>query len=229
MLDVLALFRIRSSYQPSVLLVGSAWNLGFLLCDWLGVWNPTKDGAPPLEIILELDEHRPFPTCNKDNSDILEYKVLPLTRACDFLKIITSFAGLIEPFSNPDLSLYYTLTRKHPSKENVLVDNERESAEKQKLGERTLYITGFDHKERTARVFYTRENETDTFYSTKSDAPLVDVGHFLLEVEIDTEIDPRKKGDPVSSDRNNFEDVIGRSWRLEHIQYRLGATDAREP
>jgi hypothetical protein len=103
------------------------------------------------------------------------------------------------------------LTRKRPSKGNVLVDNERESAEKQKLGERTLYVMVFDHKERTARVFYTRENETDTFYSTKSDAPLVDVGHFLLEVEIDTEIDPRKKGDPVSSDRNNFEDIIGRS------------------
>jgi hypothetical protein len=30
-------------------------------------WNPTKDDAPPLEIILELDEHKPFPTCNKVN------------------------------------------------------------------------------------------------------------------------------------------------------------------
>jgi hypothetical protein len=49
-------------------------------------WNPTRDDAPPLEIILELDkyEHKPLPTCNKDNEDILEYKVLPLTRARDF-------------------------------------------------------------------------------------------------------------------------------------------------
>ena len=47
-------------------------------------------------------------------------------------------------------------------------------------GEQTLYITVFDHKERTTRV-YTRDNEMDTFYSTKSDAPLVDVGHFVLE------------------------------------------------
>ena len=51
----------------------------------LAIWasNPTWDDAPPLEIILELDkyEHEPFPTCNKDNTEILRYKVLPLTRA----------------------------------------------------------------------------------------------------------------------------------------------------
>ena len=182
-------------------------------------WNPPGD-APPLEIILELDnyEHKPLPTCNKDNEVILRNKVLPLTRARDFLKIITSFAGLIEPFSNPDLSLYYTLTRKRP----YLVWNDRD-----KLGERILYITVFDHKERTTRV-YTRDNGIDTFYSTKSDAPLVDVGHFLLEVEIDTKIDP--KGDPVSSDSNNL-DSLRKHHRsiLEHIQYRLGGGDITQP
>ena len=180
-------------------------------------WNPSKDDAPPLEIILELDkyEHNPLPTCNKDNDEIFLYKVLPLTRALDFLKIITSFAGLIEPFSNPDLSLYYTLTRKRPFKTSV------------KLGERTLYITVFDHKERTTRV-YTRENERDTFYSTKSDAPLIDVGHFLLEVEIDAKFDP--KCDPVFSDSNNLVS-LRKHYRsiLEHIQYRLGATNVTEP
>jgi hypothetical protein len=180
-------------------------------------WNPTKDDAPPLEIILELDkyEHKPLPTCNKDNAEILEYKVLPLTRARDFLKVITSFAGLIEPFSNPDLSLYYTLTRNRV--------NKSENVENYKFGERTLYITVFDHKERTTRV-YTRNNEVDTFYSTKSDAPFVDVGHFLLEVEIDAKIDP--KGDPVSSD-SNILDSLRKHHRsiLEHIRYRLGAAD----
>jgi transposase InsO family protein len=137
----------------------------------LAIWasNPTRDDTPPLEIILELDKYRPLPTCNKDNEEILQYKVLPLTRARDFLKIITSFAGLIELFSNPDLSLYYTLTRKRRFKESA------------RLGEWTLYITVFDHKERTTRV-YTQENEIDTFYSTTSDAPIVDVGHFLLEI-----------------------------------------------
>ena len=202
-------------------------------------WNPTRDDAPPLEIILELDkyEHKPLPTCNKDNEEILRSKVLPLTRARDFLKIITSFAGLIDPFNNPDLSLYYTLTRKRPSKKSLPADiknkhrkrdNEPENMEKDnKIGERTLYITVFDHKERTTRV-YTRDNEIDTFYSTKSDAPLVDVGHFLLEVEIDAEIDP--KGDPVSSDSNNL-DSLRKHHRsiLEHIQYRLGAGDITQP
>ena len=35
--------------------------------------------------------------------------------------------------------------------------------------------------------------------------PLIDVGHFLLEVEIDTEIDP--KGNPISSDSNNLDSL----------------------
>jgi hypothetical protein len=185
-------------------------------------WNPTRYNAPPLEIILELDKykHKPLPTCNKDNEDILEYKVLPLTRARDFLKIITSFAGLVEPFSNPDLSLYYTLTRKRPSKTSAPAP---ENAEKHKLGESTLYITVFDHKERTTRV-YTRDNDMDIFYSTKSDAPLVDVGHVILEVEIDVKIDP--KGDLVSTDSNNM-DSLRKHHRsiLEHIHYRQGAGD----
>ena len=191
-------------------------------------WNPKRDDAPPLEIILKLDDHKPLPTCNKDNEEILRYKVLPLTRAREFLKIITSFAGLIEPFSNPNLSLYYTLTRKRPSKESVPAehsdsDNESENAENKKLGESTLYITVFDHKERTTRV-YTRDNEIDTFYSTKSDAPIVDVGHFVLEVEIGVKIDP--KGDPVSGDSNNL-DSLQKHYRsiLEHIYYRLGTGD----
>ena len=181
----------------------------------LGIWawNPTGDDAPPLEITLKLDEHNPLPTCNRYNDEILQYKVLPLTRAQDFLKIITSFAGLIEPFSNPDLSLYYTMTRKR-----LLEWKDRD-----KLGERTLYITVFDHKERTTRV-YTRDNEIDTFYSTKLNAPLVDVGHLILEVEIDAKIDA--KGDPVLSDTNNL-DSLRKHHRsiLEHIQYRLGAAD----
>ena len=181
-------------------------------------WNPMTDDAPPLQIILELDkyEHKPLPTCNKDHAEILKYKVLPLTRARDFLRIITSFAGLIVPFSNSDLSLYYTLTRNR--------NNKLENAENHKLGERTLFITVFDHKERTTRV-YTRDNEIDTFYSTKSDAPYVDVGHSLLEVEIDDEIvDP--KGDPVCSDNNILVSLrYHHQSILENIQYRLGAAN----
>ena len=191
-------------------------------------WNPTKDDAPPLEIILKMDKSEPLPTCNKYNEEILEYNVLPLTRARDFLNIITSFAGLIKPFSNPDLSLYYTLTRKRPSKKSVSGwvsrwnrDSEPENAEEHKHGERTLFITVFDHKERTTRV-YTRDDDKDIFYSTKLDAPLVDVGHFLLEVEIDAKINP--EGDPVCSNNLALLQKHHRSI-LEHIQYRLGTAD----
>ena len=193
-------------------------------------WNPTGDDAPPLEINLELDKYEPLPTCNKDNAEILRSSVLPLTRARDFLKNITSFVGLIKPFSNPDLSLYYTLTRRRTYKESFLrsvVDDEPWDAEKHELGGRTLYITVFDHKERTTRV-YTRlgdsDREVEFFCSTKSNALLLDVGHFILEVEIGAGI--KLKDDPVCSDSNNL-DLIREHHRsiLEHIQYRLRAGD----
>ena len=188
-------------------------------------WNPTRDDAPPLEIHLELDKYEPLPTCNKDNKEILEHKVLPLTPARDFLKNITLFVGLIKPFSNPDLSLYYTFTRDRPS---VSWRNRDDEPEDHKPGDWNLYITVFDNKKCKTRV-YTRddEHETDTFYSTKSDAPLVDVDHFILEVELDARIDP--KGDPVCSDSNNL-DSLRRHHRsiLGLIQYRLGAGDVTE-
>ena len=193
----------------------------FRLVIW--AWNPKCDDAPPLDIHFELDKHNPLPTCNKDSAEIFLSKVLPLTRARDFLKSITSFVGLIEPFRNPDLSLYYTLTRKRPYKEGV--SENTWDAKNHEPGERTLYITVFDHKERTTRV-YTRNDEKDAFYSTKSDAPQVDVGHHLLEVEIDTEI-VDFTGDPVCSDMN-IRDSLQKHHRsiLEQIWYQLGAANA---
>jgi hypothetical protein len=81
----------------------------------------------------------------------------------------------------------------------------------------------------TRSVRHTRDNEINTFYSTKSDAPFVDVGHFLLEAEIDVEIDP--KGDPVSSADHNNLDSLRKHHRsiLEHIHYQLGAGDIIKP
>ena len=72
------------------------------MIDYLGLESDEERRAFFGDHSRILDEHKPLPTCNKDNEDILRYKVLPLTRARDFLKIITSFAGLIEPFRNPD-------------------------------------------------------------------------------------------------------------------------------
>ena len=191
----------------------------------LWAWNPVTDDAPPLVINLFLEKYVPLPTCNKDNEEILEHKVLPITRARDFWKVITSFAGLVKPFNYPDLSLYYTLTRKRPSKMSVLRgngDDEPENAEKHELGERILYITVFDHKERTTRV-YTRDDEIDTFYSTKLNEPLVDVGHHLFEVEIGTEIDC--KGDTVCSDPYLLDSLRDHHHSiLEHIRYRAETT-----
>ena len=201
----------------------------------LFIWarNPKCDDAPPLEIRFELDKHNPLPTCNKDSVEIFLSKVLPLTRARDFLKSITSFVGLIEPFRNPDLSLYYTLTRKRAYKEDVSEngknrDNEPWDAKSHEPGERTLYITVFDHKERTTRI-YTRDDKGDAFYSTKSDAPHVDVGHHLLEVEIDTKI-VDIEGDPVCSD-SKIQDSLREHHRsiLEKIRYRLGAANVTRP
>ena len=201
----------------------------------LFIWarNPKCDDAPPLEIRFELDKHNPLPTCNKDSVEIFLSKVLPLTRARDFLKSITSFVGLIEPFRNPDLSLYYTLTRKRAYKEDVSENrnnrnNEPWDAKSHEPGERTLYITVFDHKERTTRI-YTRDDKGDAFYSTKSDAPHVDVGHHLLEVEIDSKI-VDIEGDPVCSD-SKIQDSLREHHRsiLEKIRYRLGAANVTRP
>ena len=168
-----------------------------LICAYI----PTSK-SPPLKILLHLDENLSPHTYNNDYNDILKNKMLPLTRARDFLKIITSFGGLIEPFNNPDLSLYYTLTQK-------------------RTGEWILYITIFDLKWHTTRV-YIRENEIDIFYSTKQDAPVT-----FSEVKIDVKIDPEK--DIVGSDSNILDSLRKHHQSiLEQIQNRLGATNVSE-
>jgi hypothetical protein len=187
---------------------------------WGKIWG-NSDPAPPLEIILELVkyEHISLPICSKDNEDILQHKVLPLTRARDFLKIIGSFVGLIEPFNNPDLSLYYTLARNRPSQKSV-------NEEKHKLEEWTLYITIFDLKEHTTRI-YTRVNEKDTLYSKSWDAPFIDSA---LEVKFDLKMD--FKDDPVFRyGNNNLLDLLRKHHRsiLENFQYRLGAGNITTP
>ncbi|KAF8813289.1 hypothetical protein BYT27DRAFT_6375931 [Phlegmacium glaucopus] len=231
-------------HRKSILLVGSAGKLGSwearlsIIRFAIWGWNSKRDDpAPPLEIILELDEYEPLPTCNKDNEEILKYKVLPLTRAPKFLKTITSFVGLVhQRFSYPDLTLYYTLTRKrYPEKKMVTADavearkselNVEEKEHGRGVGERVLYITVFDHKEHATRI-YTRDNEADIFYSTNSDAPLVDVGRLQLGVGLGGKFDP--KFDPVFSDRDILDSLRKHHQSiLEHIQYRVGAADVSQ-
>ena len=109
--------------------------------------NPKGDDAPPLKFKFELDEHAPLPTCTKSAEEIEELKVLPLIRATEFLEGITSYAGLLHRFSPPRLTLYYTLTRRFHL---VSVPN---SNPESFVGQRILYITIFDHTERTTRVY----------------------------------------------------------------------------
>lgn len=150
--------------------------------------NPHSDDAPPLLLILSLDDHAPLSTCMKSDDDIKEEKVLPLTRAAHFLKSITSFVGLIERFDSPDLTLYYTLTRKRAPN-----TNSQDSGQPQRI----LYITVFDHKERTTRI-YMRDAHGGHFYATESDVPAIDLEHGLLEAKLGKEIHP--DDDPVISD-----------------------------
>ena len=136
------------------------------------VWglNPPWDYAPPLSLVLPLQKLAPLPTCTKYDDEILVDKVLPLMRASEFLKSITSFVGLIKYFSHPDFMLYYTMTRK---------DIERRTDEAVEAnGERVLYITIFHHKERTAWVF-----DGGKFNSTAANL-IVDNVHNQLETSL---------------------------------------------
>ena len=48
--------------------------------------NPGWDDAPDLLLILPLEENVPLPTCFEDANEIMDKKVLPLTRATPFLE-----------------------------------------------------------------------------------------------------------------------------------------------
>jgi hypothetical protein len=175
--------------------------------------NPKGDDAPPLELILRLDHHTILPTCNLDDAHILQHRVLPLTRANQFLNMITSFTGLVERFIHPDLTLYYTLTLKQR------VINPEHSDE---AGKRVLYITLFDHKERTTRV-YTRDGASERLYSTESDVPFIDLKHGLLETKLDKEI--ISKDDLIAGDLE-IHPLIQKHYQsiMHRIHFTLGET-----
>jgi hypothetical protein len=176
--------------------------------------NPGGDGAPPLKLTLKLDHETMFlPTCNLDDECITQRKVLPLTRANEFLNSIASFAGLFERFTHPDLTLYYTLTRKR-----TVIGPERSD----EAGKRVLYITIFDHKERTTRV-YTRDGATEHFYSTESDVPFIDLRRGILETKLDKEI--VDKDDVIVGD-SEIHSLLKKHHQsiMDHIHFTIGET-----
>ena len=153
--------------------------------------NPKDDDAPPLQFTLQLDRHPLLPTCFKDAKDIERDRVLPLIRAEDFLDGVTSYAGLLERFDNEGLWLYYTLTRMDSTPEGR---DARQS-------ERVLYITIFDYKERTSRV-YTKMSMTQPGEDARiaerlfsAQTPYIDLRHNIMETNLGEEIDPQK--DPI--------------------------------
>jgi hypothetical protein len=64
--------------------------------------------------------------------------------------------------------------------------------------ERVLYITIFNHKERTDTRVYTHNNEGDHFYSTETSLPVIDPKLGLLHIKLGDKIDT--KGDLIASD-----------------------------
>ena len=150
--------------------------------------NPDGDDAPPLEFKFKLDEHPPLPTCCKSADEIEESKVLPLVRTTDFLQEITSYAGPLPPqFNPPNLTLYYTLTLRFHATSHPLAS------------ERVLYITLFDHTERTARVYLEKRvlngNITQPYFYS-ADPVTIDLQHGIVTTTIGDEIPPMD--DPVA-------------------------------
>ena len=150
--------------------------------------NPKSDDAPPFELVLKLDEEPILPTCNLYSNYIEESETLPLTQASQFLNSVTSFAGLVDRFEHPDLTLYYTLTRKG----TLGVDVEMSPAE------RILYVTVFDHKECTTTIVYTQQGAANHYHLTQSSIPFIDLEHDLLEVKLGKEMD--SGSDPIVGD-----------------------------
>jgi hypothetical protein len=114
----------------------------------MGLWafNPKMDDATPLDIQLRLPSDKLLPTCFLCAPDIASTKTLPLTRDSDFLEQVTAYAGLLNPFNYPNVTLYYTLASK-----NRVTENEG--------AECILYITMLEHAERTVRVFYNDDSD----------------------------------------------------------------------
>ena len=151
--------------------------------------NPSRDDADPMKFCFDLAEHPPLPTCNRFSDEIDQEKDLPVVRGSKFLRNITSYAGPINRFDDAGISLYYTLTRKDPSKNiNSLSGNHAGHAD------RKLYITLFDYKEGTTRVFFQdkdkhKDEDKLVNYLYLADPLAVDMTSDILETKLRKKID----------------------------------------
>lgn len=108
--------------------------------------NFKGDGTPPLGFTFKPDKCAPLPTCCELAEEIEEFKILPLVHAAEFLEEIISYTGILHRFSDPRLTLYYTLTHRL----HVATDPNLNS--KYFLSEGVLYIIVFDHTEKTREI-----------------------------------------------------------------------------
>jgi len=208
---------IQSAQKPTGPLSWFGLEVGLVLFRWF-LWghNPSWDDPPPLELVLNLDPDPPLPTCNQYDECIEADKVLPLTRASQFLNSITSFAGLIERFDHPDLTLYFTFTRKGVDNAGSL-----RSESPRTPCDRVLYITVLDDKERTTRI-YKREGTTDCFY--ESAVPVFDLQHGLLETKLGKKIRVEERNDPIIYDDRDIRSRLISLHQsiMDHIHFTIG-------
>jgi hypothetical protein len=169
--------------------------------------NPEYDNAPPLELNVKLDAHAPLPTCVSSAEVIEREKTLPLVRASEFLKQMTSYGGLLKRFNDPNLTLYYTLTRLDPA---------TSSSDVRPSTERVLYITIFDHTERTTRVY--SPGHCDSYFSS-AEPVTIDLEHGLVKTNIGSPI--QIEGDPIAKN-NPLRFVLAK-----HYQSILNQLDSR--
>jgi hypothetical protein len=167
--------------------------------------NPKGDDAPPLELKVKLDKHSPLPTCTSSANDIEKETVLPLVRAKEFLETITSYAGLVKQFSDPALTLYYTLTRRYADDPQHI------------LRQHVLYITVFHHTERTTRVY--TKNQAHELRFSSADPVTVDLEHGVLMTKIGDLIE--HDTDPIAGD------VVLEKALKEHYHSILGQIDLK--
>jgi hypothetical protein len=171
---------VQSSRQPTapVIWLGTEAALSLVrVVFW--AWNPVQDDAEPMKFYFDLDPFPPLPTCNIYSDHIDLKKDLPVVRSPKFLRSITAYAGPIDRFDNPDISLYYTLTRKEPLL-GVL------------YAPRKLYITLYDYKAGTTRVFY-KDKNVEHFYV--ADHLALDPTSSILKTQLQHKIEVR--GDSI--------------------------------
>lgn len=161
---------------------------------------------------MKLDGHALLSTCNKYDDEIKEEKILPLTTASQFLESITSFAGLVERFAHPDLTLYYTLTR-------TKVYNTLELSFR--AGKRVLYITIFDHKERTTRIYEQDSDGKERFYSAESSVPEANLEIGWVGTKLGKEI---QAGDDLVASISEVQTMLSTHYRsvMDQLHFTIG-------